>query len=103
MSQQDFTYVAQHDGRAGTAEPQPIKSIGSAHKISGFFESIPAGCDLYMLSHIIHDWSEARCLSILANCHRAMSPGSRLLIIEAVLPEGKPSTPARCSTSPCSR
>ncbi|TMG87173.1 MAG: hypothetical protein E6H74_01870 [Betaproteobacteria bacterium] len=66
----------QHHGCAGTAEPQPIKPIGSAHKISGFFESIPAGCDLYILSYIIHNWSEAQCLSILANCHRAMSPGS---------------------------
>ena len=44
-----------------------------------------------MLSHIIHDWSEEQCLSILGNCRRAMKPDSRLLIIEMVLPSnGQP-------------
>ena len=60
-----------------------------------FFESVPAGCDLYMLSHIIHDWSEAQCLTILGNCHRAMSPTSRLLIIEMVLSEGNAFHPGK--------
>jgi O-methyltransferase domain/Dimerisation domain len=53
-----------------------------------FFERVPAGGDVYLLSHIIHDWSEAQCLSILGNCRRAMNPDSRLLIIEMVLPSG---------------
>jgi hypothetical protein len=51
-----------------------------------FFDKVPAGGDAYMLSHIIHDWSEEQCLTILGNCRRAMSPSSRLLIIEMVLP-----------------
>ena len=53
-----------------------------------FFESVPAGADLYMMSHIIHDWTEEQCLTILANCHRAMPDHARLLIIEMVLAEG---------------
>ena len=28
-----------------------------------FFESVPAGGDAYVLSHIIHDWSEEQCLT----------------------------------------
>jgi hypothetical protein len=32
------------------------------------------------LSHIIHDWTEDQCLTILGNCQRAMNPGGRLLI-----------------------
>ena len=60
-----------------------------------FFESIPTGCDLYMLSHIIHDWSEGQCLTILGNCHRAMSPSGRLLIIEMVLSEGNAFHPGK--------
>jgi hypothetical protein len=39
-------------------------------------------------SHIIHDWSEEQCLTILSNCRKAMRPGSKLLIVEFVLPEG---------------
>jgi hypothetical protein len=53
-----------------------------------FFEQIPPGSDAYLLSHIIHDWSEAQCLTILGNCRRAMKPESRLLIIEMVLAAG---------------
>ncbi len=53
-----------------------------------FFERVPAGGDAYILSHIIHDWAEAQCLAILANCRRAMKPDGRLLIVEMVLPEG---------------
>jgi O-methyltransferase domain/Dimerisation domain len=53
-----------------------------------FFENVPSSGDVYLLSHIIHDWSEAQCLTILGNCRRAMRPDSRLLIIEMVLPTG---------------
>jgi len=60
-----------------------------------FFESVPAGNDAYLLSHIIHDWSEAQCLAILGNCRRAMKPDSRLLIIEMVLPTGNAPHPGK--------
>src|SRR5438876_273350 len=33
-----------------------------------FFESVPGGGDAYILSHIIHDWKEDQCLTILGNC-----------------------------------
>lgn len=51
-----------------------------------FFDGVPEGADAYMLSHIIHDWSEPQCLTILGHCRRAMAPGGRVLIIEMVLP-----------------
>jgi hypothetical protein len=41
-----------------------------------------------LLSHIIHDWSETQCLTILNNCRRGMKRDGRLLIIEMVLPTG---------------
>jgi hypothetical protein len=76
-----------------------IQSRGMANRVTfvpgSFFESIPTGSDLYMMSHVIHDWSEDQCLLILANCHRAMAPGSRLLLIESVLPEGSTFHPAK--------
>jgi hypothetical protein len=53
-----------------------------------FFEHVPAGGDAYLLSHIIHDWSEEQCLKILGHCRKAMGPDGRLLIVETVLPEG---------------
>ena len=53
-----------------------------------FFESVPAGADAYMLKHIIHDWDDARALSILRNCHRAMAQDGKLLLVEMVVPGG---------------
>jgi hypothetical protein len=53
-----------------------------------FFERVPEGADAYLLSHVIHDWTEPQCLTILGHCRRAMRPGSRLLIVEMVLPSG---------------
>jgi O-methyltransferase domain len=50
-----------------------------------FFQSVPAGGDVYTLSQILHDWSDERCLQILANCRAAMGRGARLLVIERVL------------------
>jgi hypothetical protein len=52
-----------------------------------FFERVPSGGDAYIMSHIIHDWSEEQCLTILGNCRKAMRPESRLLLIETVIPE----------------
>jgi hypothetical protein len=60
-----------------------------------FFERVPAGGDAYLLSHIIRDWNEQQCLTILGNCRRAMQPASRLLIIEMVLPEGDTPHPGK--------
>ena len=46
------------------------------------------GGDAYLLSHIIHDWTEEQCLTILGHCRDAIKPGGRLLIVETVLPPG---------------
>jgi hypothetical protein len=51
-----------------------------------FVDSLPAGCDAYVLSWIIHDWDRDRAVTILGNCRRAMNPSGRLLLIEAVIP-----------------
>jgi SAM-dependent methyltransferase len=60
-----------------------------------FFETVPAGGDLYVLSNIIHDWDDERALRILANCRAAMTPAAAVLLLEAILPEhGSPSQAA---------
>jgi SAM-dependent methyltransferase len=53
-----------------------------------FFEEIPAGSDAYLMSHILHDWNDSHCHRILRNCKQAMKPGSKLLIVETIIPEG---------------
>ena len=53
-----------------------------------FFESVPEGADAYMMRHVIHDWDDDKSLTILRNCHAAMSSNSKLLIVESVIPPG---------------
>lgn len=57
--------------------------------VSGdFFVSIPEGGDAYIMKHIIHDWDDERAIQILKNCYRAMRPGGKVLIVDAVIPPG---------------
>jgi hypothetical protein len=51
-----------------------------------FFAEVPAGGDAYLLKHVIHDWNDERAVAILKNCHRAMGPAGRLLIVEGIYP-----------------
>ena len=53
-----------------------------------FFKSVAAGGDAYILSHIIHDWNEDQCLTILGHVRKAMNPAGRLLIVEMVIAAG---------------
>jgi hypothetical protein len=79
--------------------PVLLKSSGVMERVEfeggDFFESVPSGGDAYILSHILHDWSEAQCLTILRNVRRAMKPNGRLLVIETVLPPGDTPHPGK--------
>lgn len=55
-----------------------------------FFEAVPRGADVYVLSHVLHDWPDAEALTILKNCREAIGPAGRLLIIEMIQGEGEP-------------
>jgi hypothetical protein len=77
--------VLEAGGVANRVERQP----------GSFFESAPVGGDAYLLSHILHDWNEAQCLTILGNIRKVMSADARLLIIEMVLPAGDAPHPGK--------
>ncbi|MCP4748117.1 MAG: methyltransferase [Desulfobacteraceae bacterium] len=53
-----------------------------------FFHEIPSGSDLYLMSHVIHNWQDVDCRTILKNCHKAMTSGGTLLIIEHLIAQG---------------
>ncbi len=53
-----------------------------------FFKEVPGGSDLFLLSHILHDWSDDKCLAILKNCRAATGDNGKLLVLEAVVPTG---------------
>jgi ubiquinone/menaquinone biosynthesis C-methylase UbiE len=49
------------------------------------FDAVPTGADLYILKQILHDWNDEQAQKILATCRRAMSSGSRLLVLEMLI------------------
>lgn len=59
-----------------------------------FSDALPPGAGIYMLSHVIHDWSDAQARRILANCRNAMGAQGRLLIVEELLPARVADAPA---------
>ena len=71
---------------------QQFESCGLAERCSfvggNFFDSIPAGADLYLLRHILHDWNDERAQQILTNCANAMSRDSHLVAVDGVIPPG---------------
>jgi predicted O-methyltransferase YrrM len=51
-----------------------------------FFAEVPGGAEAYVLSRILHDWDDDEAGAILATCRKAVPPGGRLLVAEALLP-----------------
>lgn len=72
--------AAAHLAREGLA--------GRSEAVGGdVFEGVPGGGNLYLLSHVIHDWGDADATRVLKSCRHAMGPGSTLLILDRVMPE----------------
>ena len=59
------------------------------------FHAVPKGADAYLMKHILHDWNDEKSIQILNNCSQAMTADSRLLVIEAVIPEGNKAHPGK--------
>jgi SAM-dependent methyltransferase len=102
------TVIARHAGPRGVLFDRPhvvrdapaiLKTHGVEERITieigNFFQTVPAGSDAYLLSHIIHDWNEEQSLIILGHCRKAMKPDGRLLIVENVLPAGDAPHPGK--------
>ena len=52
-----------------------------------FFERVPAG-DVFVLGTVLHDWDDESATRILQTIRRSAREGSRLLVIDRVLPPG---------------
>lgn len=51
-----------------------------------FFKAIPGDSDAYLLSHILHDWPDEKCIRILDNCRKVIDSKGKLIIIEGIIP-----------------
>lgn len=60
-----------------------------------FFKGGLPAADLYLLTHIIHDWDDAKSIAILKSVRAAAAEGARLVLYEMRLPEDAEPHPAR--------
>jgi SAM-dependent methyltransferase len=51
-----------------------------------FFKAVPEA-DLLLMKSVLHDWDDARCVQLLANCTAALRPGGAVAIVERVVPD----------------
>lgn len=90
--------LREHSGVRGTLAEMPsllptahaaIEKDGLAGRCEAvacnFFESVPAGGDLYFMKNIVHDWADERALRLLKNIRAAIPDTGALLLAEAVL------------------
>lgn len=65
---------------ANPPEKARIDTVGGS-----FFQQVPSGGDVYLMKNILHDWNDSQCVEILTNLRKAMSPESRLVLVEALV------------------
>ena len=95
--------VAENPGVRGILFDRPDVLPDADHLLTGrgvrercelvggtFFEPMHVKGDVWILSQVLHDWPDAECRTILAQCRERMSSGDRLLVVEMVPVPGQP-------------
>lgn len=54
-------------------------------RVGDFFESVPDGADVYVIKHVLHNWSDEHAVRILRNCASAVAPQGRVLVVEGIM------------------
>ena len=72
---------------AAAAEPA-LAAAGLSRRCNivagSFFDPLPAGADVYLLTSIVHDWNDKDAATILQRCAQAAGPDGRVLLGELV-------------------
>ena len=65
------------------------------YEVGSFLETAPSACDAYIMKHIIHDWDDERCRTILSHIRKQMAPHGKVLLYEMVVPETNDPDPSK--------
>ncbi len=77
---------------ATVARSSPLFQVaGVADRVTtvgqSFFDSLPAGADLYVLKKVLDDWPDPEALATLSRCAEAARPTGRVVVIGGVAPD----------------
>jgi tRNA A58 N-methylase Trm61 len=77
--------------RCAEAASKHLRQIGVDDRVEfvagDFFKAVPAIADAIILKSIIHDWDDARSVTILQSCRKALPGEGKLLLVERLMPE----------------
>ena len=82
---------------------QPVRGMNPCPRVASLLSHqtnpppLHAGAAAYFHQHILHDWSDPACRTILRNLRPSMSPTSRLLLSEMIVEDRAPDI-NRCVT-----
>ncbi|KAK7349007.1 hypothetical protein VNO80_23829 [Phaseolus coccineus] len=76
------------------APPHP----GIEHVGGDMFESVPNG-DAILVKLVCHNWADEDCIKLLRNCHRALPPHGKVIVMDYIIPEVPNSSDASKHTS----
>lgn len=62
---------------------------------ASFLDSVAPGGDAYMMKHILHDWDDEHCVTILKNIRRAITADGKLLVVDYVVAPPNAPDPAK--------
>jgi SAM-dependent methyltransferase len=75
---------------------QTFEAAGIAGRVQtigqSFFDPLPAGADVYVLSKVLNDWPDRETVAILKCCAEAARPSGRIVILGGVSPDNAPAS-----------
>ena len=79
----------EHVVHAAESRLREAEVLSRCSSVAGdFFAKVPAGADLYIVRHIVHNWGDADAALILRNCAAALRPGGKVLVVEGIVLPG---------------
>jgi predicted O-methyltransferase YrrM len=78
------------EARAGALETFAEAGIADRAEfiVGDFFESVPSGFDVHLITAVLHDWGDDACVQILRNCAAALEPNGRIIVVDSELVPG---------------
>lgn len=66
--------------------PEDLR-VRLTYAVGDFFREVPQGGDVYVLSHVLHDWPDDRAAAILRRVAEGMGANAEVLVLENMLPD----------------